>query len=74
MEIWLKCSETMQVKNNPGGTLHCNKNPIYVFHFLVIARPQSQFPYSCVCGRYINSLDLSTYFLQQNRQINCGNI
>ncbi len=29
--------------------------------FLVIARPQSQFPHSCVCDRF-------TYFLQQNRR------
>ncbi len=41
---------------------------------LGIARPQSQFPYSCVCERFIYSQDRSTYFLQQNRQIDCGNI
>ncbi len=30
--------------------------------FLGIARPQSQFPHSCVCVRFIYSQDLSTYF------------
>jgi hypothetical protein len=30
--------------------------------FLGIARPQSQFLYSCVCERFIYSQDLSTYF------------
>ncbi len=30
--------------------------------FLVILRPQSQFPHSCVCERFIYSQDLSTYF------------
>ncbi len=42
--------------------------------FLGIARPQSQFPHSCVCEQFIYSQDRSTYFLQQNRQINVGNI
>jgi hypothetical protein len=45
--------------------------------FLGIARPQSQFPHSCVCERFIYSKDRPTYFLQQNRQIahrhKCGN-
>ncbi len=36
--------------------------------FLGIARPQSQFPHSCVCERFIYSQDRSTYFLQQKRQ------
>jgi hypothetical protein len=35
--------------------------------FLGIARPQSQFPHSCVCERIIHSQDRSTYFLKQNR-------
>ncbi len=35
--------------------LHCNENPIYVFLFLGIARPQSQFPHSCVCERFMCS-------------------
>jgi hypothetical protein len=38
--------------------------------FLGIAWPQSQFPHSCVGERFIYSQDRSTYFLQQNRQIN----
>ncbi len=38
-----------------------------------IARPQSQFPHSCVCERFIYSQDRSTYFLQQNRQTDHGN-
>ncbi len=42
--------------------------------FLGIARPQSQFPHSCFCVRFIYSQDRSAYFLQQNRQINRGNI
>ncbi len=41
---------------------------------LEIARPQSQFPHSCVCERIIYSQDWSTYFLQQNRQTDLGNI
>ncbi len=40
--------------------------------FLGIARPQSQFPHSCVCGRFIYSQDRSAYFLQQYRQIGGG--
>jgi hypothetical protein len=35
--------------------------------FLGIARPQPQFPLSCVCERFIESQEQSTYFLQQNR-------
>ncbi len=31
-------------------------------------------PQSCVCERFIYSQDRSTYFLQQNRQIDGGNI
>jgi hypothetical protein len=42
--------------------------------FLGIARPQPQFPHSCVFGRFIYSQDQSTYFLQQNRQNHSGNI
>jgi hypothetical protein len=39
--------------------------------FLEIVWPHSQFPHSCVCERFIYSQDWSTYFLQQNRQIDC---
>ncbi len=38
---------------------HCNENPIYVFLFWV-------------CEGFIFSQDRSTYFLQQNRQIDRG--
>ena len=37
--------------------------------FLGIAPPQSQFPHSCICERFIYFQDWSTYFLQQNRQL-----
>jgi hypothetical protein len=40
--------------------------------FLGIGRPQSQFPHSCVCERFMYSQDRSTYFLQQNRQRKLG--
>jgi hypothetical protein len=42
--------------------------------FLGIARPQPQFPHSCVYERFIYSQDQSTYFLQRNRQTHRGNI
>ncbi len=42
--------------------------------FLGIARPQPQFPHSCVCERFIYFQDRSTYFLQQKRQTHRGNI
>ncbi len=32
------------------------------------------YPYSCVCEQFIYSQDRSTYFLPQNRQIDCGNV
>jgi hypothetical protein len=48
------------------------KSPLCI-PFLGIARPQSQFPHSCVCERFIYSQDRSTYFPQQNRQLDSGN-
>jgi hypothetical protein len=42
--------------------------------FLGIARPQPQFPHSCVCERFILTQQRSSYFLQQNRQTDGGNI
>jgi hypothetical protein len=42
--------------------------------FLGIARPQPQFQHSCACERFIKSQDRSTYFLQQNRETDRGNI
>ncbi len=49
------------------------KSHLYI-PFLGIAQPQPQFPHSCVCERFIYSQDRSTYFLQQNRQTDGGNI
>ncbi len=34
----------------------------FMYSFLGIARPQSQFPHSCVCERFIYSQNRSTYF------------
>jgi hypothetical protein len=43
--------------------LHCKEIPfMYCISFLGIARPQSQFPHSCVCEWFIYSQDQSTYF------------
>ncbi len=42
--------------------------------FLGISQPQPQFLHSCVCERFVQSQDRSTYFLQQNRQTDRGNI
>jgi len=39
-----------------------------------ISGPQSQFPHSCVCERFIFSQVRSTYFFQQKRQPHRGNI
>jgi hypothetical protein len=40
-----------------------------------IAWPQSQFPHSCVCERFIYITRISLHiFLHQNRQTNRGNI
>jgi hypothetical protein len=50
------------------------KNIPLMYSFLGTALPQSQFPHSCVCERFIYSQYRSTYFLQQNRQINRWNI
>ena len=50
------------------------KSHICIPFFKETARPQSQFPHSCVSERCLFYQDRSTYFLQQNRQINRGNI
>ncbi len=42
--------------------IHCNEKSLLCFPFLRIARPQSQFPYSCVCERFIYFQEQSTYF------------
>jgi hypothetical protein len=49
------------------------KSPLCI-PFLGIARPQPQFQHSCVCEQFIQSQDWSTYFLQQNRETDVGNI
>ncbi len=58
--------------------IHCNENPIYIFSLLPgnCARPQSQFPHSCVCvsDLYIPR-DRSTYFPAAGyRQTDPGNM
>jgi hypothetical protein len=40
---------------------HCPENRIYLFPEKGIARPQSIFLHSCVCERFIDSQDRSTY-------------
>ncbi len=58
-----------------GPILHAlQRKFLLCISFLGIARPQSQFPHSCVCERFVYSQDRSTYFLQKNRQIEGGNI
>ncbi len=42
--------------------------------FLGIAQPQSQLPHSCACKRIMYPRIGPHIFLQQNRQIDCGNI
>ncbi len=56
--------------------LHCNKNPIYVFLLWEFRSLSPNFHIRLFCERFvlIYSQDRSTYFLQQNRQIDCGNI
>ncbi len=46
----------------PSPAPHCKKKSHLCIPFLGIARPQSQFPHSCVCERFIYSQDRSTYF------------
>jgi hypothetical protein len=60
--------EVFTLRSSVSLSRRCKENPIYVFLFLGIARPQSQFSHSCVCERFIYSQDRSTFFLQQNRQ------
>jgi hypothetical protein len=60
----------------PPGTniLALQRKSHFCIHFLVIARPQYQFPQSC--ERNLYSQDRSTYFpaAEYNRQIDRGNI
>jgi hypothetical protein len=55
--------------------LHCNENPIYVFLFWEFRGLSPNFLIHVSLNElYIYSQDRSTYFLQQNRQIDRGNI
>ena len=54
-----------------SSKVHCNENAIYVFTFGELRVPV--FPIH-IWEQFIYSLDRSTYFLQQNRQIDRGNI
>ncbi len=68
---WL-CNE---VEQNNSSVLYTLQRQFRLYiPFLGIARPQTQFPHSCVFERFIYSQDQSTYFLQQNRQTHRGNI
>jgi hypothetical protein len=62
------------VGNNTLGNMHCNENPIYVFLFWELRGHSPNFHiHVSVSDFYIPRVQ-STYFLQQNRQIDCGNI
>jgi hypothetical protein len=57
--------EILKMINNKGRFKKCTAlqgKSHLCFPFLGIARPQSQFPHSCVCERFIYSQDQSTYF------------
>jgi hypothetical protein len=54
----LECTESDTI--GPGCVLNCKK--ILCLPFLGIARPQSQFPHSCISEGFIYSQDWSTYF------------
>ncbi len=64
---------TVSVKVDTGTDTLQKQFRLYI-PFLGIARPQPQFQHSCVLERFIYSQDQSTYFLQQNRQTDRGNI
>ncbi len=71
-----ECIEAVRVCRDRESVVEAalqRQSHLYI-HFLGIARPQSQFPHSCVCERFIYSQDRSAYFLQQNRQTDPGNI
>jgi hypothetical protein len=55
-----------------GAFLLTAKEIPFIYSFPGICA--AQFPHSCVCKQFIYSQDRSTYFLQQNRQIDHGNI
>ncbi len=59
-EEWWKC---LHMKN-----MHCNGNSVYIcIPSLGIARPQPQFPHSCVFERFIYSQDQSTLHISSSR-------
>ncbi len=55
--------------------VHCNENPIYVFLFWLLRGLSPNFHiHVSVSDLYIPRISSYTYFLQQNRQIDRGNI
>jgi hypothetical protein len=70
MESFRRGTLTMCLCHEPKSALQRNSH--ICIPFLGIARPQSQFPHSCVCERFTYFQDRSTYFLRQNRQIDPG--
>ncbi len=62
----------MTPARDEGPTLQ-RKSPLCI-PFLGIALPQPQFQHLYVCERFIQSQDWYTYFLQQNRETDRGNI
>ncbi len=59
--LWLVCMDSREyilysVQYTLQGKSHLS------IPFLGIARPQSQFPHSCVCEQFIYSQDRSAYF------------
>ncbi len=59
------------VSSSSVAGIHCSENPIYAFLFWKLHGAQSQFLHSCVCEQFIHSQDWCTYFMQQNRLIDC---
>ncbi len=71
-------AETQQPPHPPAfGLIHCNENPIYVNIFWELRGLRPNFhiheSVSDLCIPMIG-LQYCTYFLQQNRQIDCGSI
>jgi hypothetical protein len=71
MMLLHSCSKKTEEDTVP----QCNENPIYVFLFWELRGLSLNFHiHVSVSDLYVFSQDWSTYFLQQNRQIDCGNI
>jgi hypothetical protein len=64
-EVWLLNRYRHPTKS---ATIHCKEISMYVFLEKELRGASPKFPHSCVCERFINSNDRSTYFLQQSRQ------